>query len=146
MAEIKNDKQFKEYAETVLKKAFKEKYDEAKASEVIDGILKKCGDDYGKAVGILTSSLGESVQDITESQDMFGNHFSSDEEAKAQTLNALTHVISLIKRVEVSEDWELVVGKKTFGELAQKLVALAEAFDFGKSTALKEVIKNIYKF
>ena len=48
----------KEYAFTVLKKAFGAEFDEAKAGEVVDGILKKCDGDYGAAVGMLTSSLG----------------------------------------------------------------------------------------
>lgn len=60
-AEVKSDDEFKEYATAVLKKAFGDEYDEAKAGEVIDGILKKCGSDYGACVGTLTSSLGESV-------------------------------------------------------------------------------------
>ena len=60
-AEVKSDDEFKEYAMTVLKKAFGDDFDEAKATEVVDGILKKCGDDYGAAVGMITSSLGESV-------------------------------------------------------------------------------------
>ena len=60
-AEINSDEEFKEYATTVLQKAFGEDYDEAKASEVIDGILGKVDGDYGAAVGMLTSSLGESV-------------------------------------------------------------------------------------
>ena len=59
--EIKSDDEFKEYAMSVLKKAFGTDFDEAKAGEVVDGILKKCGDDYGACVGMLTSSLGESV-------------------------------------------------------------------------------------
>lgn len=63
-AEIKSDDEFKEYATTVLQKAFGEDYDEAKAGEVIDGILSKSDGDYGAAVGMLTSSLGESV--VTE--------------------------------------------------------------------------------
>lgn len=63
-AEIKSDEDFKDYAETILKKAFGEDYDEAKAGEVIDGILSKSDGDYGAAVGMLTSSLGESV--VTE--------------------------------------------------------------------------------
>jgi len=63
-AEVKSDDEFKEYAMTVLKKAFGDDFDEAKATEVIDGILGKCGDDYGAAVGMITSSLGESV--VTE--------------------------------------------------------------------------------
>ena len=45
---------------TVLKKAFGADFDEAKAGEVVDGILTKCDGDYGACVGMLTSSLGES--------------------------------------------------------------------------------------
>jgi hypothetical protein len=66
-AEIKSEAEFKEYAMTVLKKAFGDDFDEAKAGEAIDGILGKCGDDYGACVGMLTSSLGESV--VTEAFD-----------------------------------------------------------------------------
>ena len=66
-AEVSSDDEFKEYAMSVLKKAFGDDFDEAKAGEVVDGILKKCGDDYGAAVGMLTSSLGESV--VTEAFD-----------------------------------------------------------------------------
>jgi len=61
-AEINSDKEFKEYAETVLQKAFGDEYDENKANDVIDGILSKVDGDYGAAVGMLTSSLGESVE------------------------------------------------------------------------------------
>lgn len=57
-AEIKSDEEFKEYAFTVLKKAFGEEFDETKAQEVVDGILSKSEGDYGTAVGMLTSSLG----------------------------------------------------------------------------------------
>lgn len=66
-AEVQSDDEFKEYAMTVLKKAFGDDFDEAKAGEVVDGILKKCGDDYGACVGMLTASLGESV--VTEAFD-----------------------------------------------------------------------------
>lgn len=59
-AEVKSDDEFKEYAMTVLKKAFGTDFDEAKAGEVADGILKKCDGDYGACVGMLTGSLGES--------------------------------------------------------------------------------------
>ena len=58
-ADVNSDEEFKEYAMTVLKKAFGDDFDEAKATKAVDGILKKCGDDYGAAVGMLTSSLGE---------------------------------------------------------------------------------------
>lgn len=56
--EIKSDEEFKEYAFTVLQKAFGEDFDEGKAQEVVDGILSKTDGDYGAAVGMLTSSLG----------------------------------------------------------------------------------------
>ena len=45
----------------VLKDAFKDDFDEAKANDVIKGILGKVDGDYGAAIGMLTSSLGESV-------------------------------------------------------------------------------------
>ena len=57
-AEIKSDDEFKEYAFTVLKKAFGDDFDEAKAGDVVDGILGKVDGDYGAAVGMLKSSLG----------------------------------------------------------------------------------------
>jgi hypothetical protein len=57
-AEIKSDEEFQEYAFTVLKKAFGDDFDEAKAQEVIDGLTSKYGEDYGAMVGALQSSLG----------------------------------------------------------------------------------------
>jgi hypothetical protein len=57
-ADINSDDEFKEYAFTVLQKAFGDDFDEAKAQEVVDGILGKVDGDYGKAAGILQSSLG----------------------------------------------------------------------------------------
>jgi len=57
-AEVTSDEDFKEYATNVLQKAFGKDFDEAKANEVIDGILGKVDGDYGAAVGMLTSSLG----------------------------------------------------------------------------------------
>lgn len=56
-AEIKSDDEFKEYAYSVLKKAFGEEFDQSKADEVVNGILSKSDGDYGKAAGILQSSL-----------------------------------------------------------------------------------------
>jgi len=57
-ADIKSDEDFKEYAFAVLQKAFGDDFDEAKAQEVVDGILSKAGGDYGEAAGMLQSSLG----------------------------------------------------------------------------------------
>lgn len=55
--EVSSDAEFKEYATTVLKKAFGTDYDEAKATEVIDGLTKKYEGDYGAMVGALQKSL-----------------------------------------------------------------------------------------
>lgn len=57
-AEVKSDEEFKEYAFTVLQKAFGEDFDEAKAEEVVDGLISKHSGDYGAMVGALQSSLG----------------------------------------------------------------------------------------
>lgn len=57
-AEINSDEDFKEYAFTVLKKAFGDEFDEAKAKEAVDGILAKADGDFGAAIGMLTSGLG----------------------------------------------------------------------------------------
>ena len=58
-AEINSEEEFTEYATEVLKKAFGEEYDEAKAKETIDGILAKAEGDFGAAIGMLTSGLGQ---------------------------------------------------------------------------------------
>jgi hypothetical protein len=81
-AEIKSDDEFKEYAMTVLKKAFGDDFDEAKAGEAIDGILKKCGDDYGACVGTLTSSLGESVTNEAFDANYWEDYHDSGESGK----------------------------------------------------------------
>lgn len=60
-AEIKSDDEFKDYAFDVLKKAFGADFDEAKATKTVDGILSKSKSDYGKAIGMLTAGLGESL-------------------------------------------------------------------------------------
>jgi len=58
-SEVNSDEEFEEYAITVLQKAFGEDFDKTKAKKVIDGILSKADGDYGTAVGMLTSSLGQ---------------------------------------------------------------------------------------
>jgi hypothetical protein len=99
-AEVKSDDEFKEYAMTVLKKAFGDEFDEAKATEVVDGILKKCGDDYGACVGMLTSSLGESV--TNEAFD--ANYWEDYQEGAQKTKNPTAMVIMQDVQAAV-EDW-----------------------------------------
>ena len=57
-AEVKSAEDFKEYAFSVLREAFGEDFDEAKAQEVVDGLISKHDGDYGAMVGALQSSLG----------------------------------------------------------------------------------------
>ena len=55
---IDSDKSFKAYAEDILKKAHGDKYDEAKANKVINGLLDKYKGEYGAMIGALKNSLG----------------------------------------------------------------------------------------
>ena len=56
--DITSDNEFKEYAMSILKSAFGDDFDEAKATEVADGLIKKYGEDYGAMVGALQSTMG----------------------------------------------------------------------------------------
>lgn len=57
--EVTDEKSFREYAENVLKKAHGDDYDEEIGNKVIDGIIAKVKDDnWGEAIGRLTSGLG----------------------------------------------------------------------------------------
>ena len=56
--EIKSDAEFAEYATELLKSAHGDKFDEAKAKEVIDGLTSKYKGDYGAMVGALQSAMG----------------------------------------------------------------------------------------
>ena len=62
-ADVKDEKSFREYAESVLRKAHPKDYDEKIANKVMDDIIadvKKSDDqDWGAAVGRLTSGLGK---------------------------------------------------------------------------------------
>jgi hypothetical protein len=58
-AEVSSDEEFTEYAKGILKAAHGDNYDEAKAMAAIEGILKKAEGDYGSAIGMITSGLGE---------------------------------------------------------------------------------------
>ena len=56
--EITNDADFKDYAMAILKDAHGDKFDEAKAMEVVNGLKDKYKDDYGAMVGALQSTMG----------------------------------------------------------------------------------------
>ena len=56
--EITNDADFKDYAMAILKDAHGDKFDEAKAMEVVDGLKDKYDGDYGAMVGALQATMG----------------------------------------------------------------------------------------
>lgn len=61
---IKDEKAFREYAEAKLKEVFGEEYDEDKANEMVDGILKDNAElvekeDWGALVGILNKGVAK---------------------------------------------------------------------------------------
>jgi hypothetical protein len=103
-AEIKSDDEFKEYAMTVLKKAFGDEFDEDKAGEVVDGILKKCGDDYGACVGTLTSSLGESVTNEAIDTKYWAD-YNTDTSGHGDPANAIKLKVFDIAFEEAVESW-----------------------------------------
>jgi len=84
-AEVKSAEEFAEYAMTVLKQAFGDDFDEAKAQEVIDGLTSKYGEDYGAMVGALQSSLAEAVE-VTEKKS--DGTISDDEDERREALMA----------------------------------------------------------
>ena len=60
--EIKDEKAFREYAHAKLKEAFGDEYDEKKADEMVDGILKDNKElvdkeDWGALVGVLNKGM-----------------------------------------------------------------------------------------
>ena len=139
-AEVKSDDEFKEYAMTVLKKAFGEDFDEAKAGEVVDGILKKCGDDYGAAVGMLTSSLGESV--VTEGFD--ANYW----EDYHEDSNKITQITGMTIQHEVEaevEEWNDNNEDGDDNEVTsageKKVIKLAKEFAKAKGWISSDVIQ-----
>ena len=56
--DITSADEFKEYAMAILKDAFGDDFDETKATETAEGLLKKYGEDYGAMVGALQSTMG----------------------------------------------------------------------------------------
>jgi hypothetical protein len=64
--EITSNVEFKEYAFTVLKKAFGEDFDPKKAQATVNGLTSKYVKDYGAMVGALQASLGSNESLVNE--------------------------------------------------------------------------------
>ena len=62
--EISSEKEFREYAHAKLKEVFGDEYDESKADEMVDGILKDNKElvdasDWGALVGVLNKGVAK---------------------------------------------------------------------------------------
>lgn len=140
-AEIKSDDEFKEYAMSVLKKAFGADFDEAKGEEVANGILKKCDGDYGACVGMLTSSLGESV--VVEGFDAkYWEDYHNDDSGKLENPNN----IQIQQEVEAcAEEWNDNNENGEENEIKpateKKVIKLAKEFVKAKGWISSDVIE-----
>lgn len=128
---INNEKEFRSYAETVLKKAHGDGYDEKKAKSTMDGIVKDVDGDWGAAVGKLTSGLGEDVEDLDEEDEdelNEGKEINNEKEFRSwgETVlkkafgddydekKAKSTLDGLVKDVE-GDEWGEAVGRLTSG-------------------------------
>jgi hypothetical protein len=60
-ADVTDKEGFKKYIYALYKKAFADDFDETKADDVVNGLIKKYKTDWGAMIGAAQSSLGESV-------------------------------------------------------------------------------------
>lgn len=63
-AKVSSKADLKSFAEKVMKKAHGDDYDQSKVDKMVDDLAKEYGDDWGAAVGALTSGLGEELDDV----------------------------------------------------------------------------------
>ena len=114
-ADIKSEDDFKEYAMNLLKKAHPDDFDEAKANATIDGILKKCDGDFGAAVGMITSYLGEST--VTEREEtQIGTHKYQGKTYPLYTDDEHNHYIKVNGRIiEINESVDEGIGTIALG-------------------------------
>ena len=120
-AEVSSDEEFMEYAKEVLKAAHGDKYDEEIAMKTAQGILDKAKGDYGVAIGMLTSGLGEE----------------SDEEQMKEETTEITVDASDISRLVESEE-----GLTT--EFKEKATTIFEAAVKSKIKETEETLKESY--
>jgi hypothetical protein len=120
-AEVSSDEEFMEYAKKVLKAAHGEEYDETKAVEAAKGILDKANGNYGDAIGMLTSGLGEE----------------SDEEEMKEETTDITIDSSDISRLVESEEG-------LTEEFKEKASIIFEAAVKSKIKETEETLKESY--
>jgi hypothetical protein len=123
-AEVSSDEEFMEYSKSILKAAFGDKYDEDKAMAAAEGILKKSDGDYGAAIGMLTSGLGEEMDDM-------------EKDMKEDTQSDITVDSSDISRLVESE-------AGLTEEFKEKATTIFEAAVKSKVKEAEEALKESY--
>lgn len=120
-AEVSSDEEFMTYAKQVLKAAHGDKYDEEIAMKTAKGILDKAKGDYGVAVGMLTSGLGEE---------------SNEKEMKEETTDIAIDASDITRLVESEEGLT--------EEFKEKATIIFEAAVKSKIKETEEALKESY--
>jgi len=120
-AEVSSDEEFMTYAKQVLQAAHGDKYDEEIAMKTAKGILDKAKGDYGVAVGMLTSGLGEE---------------SNEKEMKEETTDIAIDASDITRLVESEEGLT--------EEFKEKATIIFEAAVKSKIKETEETLKESY--
>jgi hypothetical protein len=120
-AEVSSDEEFMTYAKQVLQAAHGDKYDEEIAMKTAKGILDKAKGDYGSAVGMLTSGLGEE---------------SNEKEMKEETTDIAIDASDITRLVESEEGLT--------EEFKEKATIIFEAAVKSKIKETEETLKESY--
>jgi hypothetical protein len=132
-AEVSSDEEFMEYSKSILKAAFGDKYDEDKAMKTAEGILKKADGDYGAAIGMLTSGLGEGMDDM----EITDEEMEDEKDMKEDTQSEITIDSSDISRLVESEEG-------LTEEFKEKATTIFEAAVKSKIKEAEEALKESY--
>jgi len=132
--EVSSDKEFMEYSKAILKAAHGDNYDEDKAIKAAEGILNKAKGDYGVAVGMLTSGLGEDIEEDTQLEEASNDR---DEDMKEDTQSEITVDSSDITRLVESEEG-------LTEEFKEKATLIFETTLKSKIKEIEETLKESY--
>lgn len=141
-AEVSSDEEFTSYAKGILKAAHGDNYDEAKAMAAIEGILKKADGDYGSAIGMITSGLGEEEMEDEKEVEMKEE---TEEVIEENTISIDTSDITRLVESETGLTEEFKEKATTIFEAAvkSKLKETEETLKESYAVALIEEVETI---
>jgi hypothetical protein len=141
-AEVNSDEEFTAYAKGILKAAHGDNYDETKAMAAIEGILKKADGDYGAAVGMITSGLGEEEMEDEKEVEMKEE---TEEVIEENTISIDTSDITRLVESETGLTEEFKEKATTIFEAAvkSKLKETEETLKESYAVALIEEVETI---